>query len=210
MGSALLNFFATVSFFSCYHNTQDVLLYDHYLAHPNACILFADLDQITIQSSTHSITEDGRLGIPMGALETPTNYSISLACQVDSQQSSSNSSDKFDYLHIEWYFKGELVNSSYDHSYESHLGDVFSELTGHSLTLTSEDPWLLIGSIQCFASITSSVIGSRLGPVLSADIHVVAEGELCVLLSRRFFFFLLKIHPAIILSLSSVTTQSLL
>ena len=69
------------------------------------------------------------------------------------------------------------MNSSCRHLNESQL-DVVSELTENNLTLSCDDPWQLIGSIQCFVRISSSTTDGQPSLALSTDVHVVAEGRL--------------------------------
>ena len=110
----------------------------------------------------------------MEVFETSNNHSISLSCQVGSRPSPWSNVDN---ICIEWFFRGILVNSSCRDLDESQL-DVVSEMTENNLILSVDDPWQLVGSIQCFVGISSPATDGHPCTVLSADVHIVAKGRL--------------------------------
>lgn len=48
--------------------------------------------------------------------------------------------------------------------------------------MISEDPWQLIGTVQCLVSIASPTAADQLREVKSASIHILARGRLMMLL----------------------------
>ena len=123
-------------------------------------------DGIFIQSSTHSFSADGsRLNLPKETFQSSAagNHTVSLSCQTSSRDSLWNVSGN---LRIEWFFREEPISPDHAHLSSSVR---FTERDG-TMTMTSDDPWQLVGTVQCFVSVSTYT-------VFSADVHVVYEGE---------------------------------
>lgn len=130
-----------------------------------------------IESSTHSLTGDNQINIDTEA--AVTNHTISLLCHAENHSDYNN-------LDIEWFFRGKPVNSTASYSSSSsnsgsqtHAAVVFIERE-NTLTMISEDPWELIGTVQCFVSIASPTGADHLNEIKSTSVHIVARGMLVI------------------------------
>ena len=135
-------------------------------------------DNIIIESTTHDFTANDQMGIDTET--TAANHTISLSCHARSRLNGSDHSN----LDFEWFFRGRPVSSSYIYSSSSsssgsqnHAAVTFIKQE-NTLTMVSEDPWLLIGTVQCFVSIASPTGADQLHEVKSANAHILARGRL--------------------------------
>lgn len=86
-------------------------------------------------------------------------------------------------LLFEWFFRGSPIESSY--FYSSSLSNSGSQNRAavtfikreNSLTMISEDPWQLIGTVQCLVSVASPISDDQLREVKSASVHILARGK---------------------------------
>lgn len=120
-----------------------------------------------MNSSTHDISES-KVNI---TTEAAVNETVSLSCHARSQRSLHLWDGNSD-LQVEWFVKGMPVEMALS---QSQAAVVFSELA-NTLTITAEDPWELIGTVQCFVSIIVSA-GAQPSQVLSADVHLLSRGD---------------------------------
>ena len=127
-----------------------------------------------MESSTHNVTADSRINIDTEA--AATNHTITLSClSAGSQLVMDGNGD----LNVEWFFRGRPVNSSYSSSLGSQSGAAVTFIQWeNTLTMTSEDPWELIGTVQCEVRIASPTSAGQLDQAKSAYIHVLAKGWL--------------------------------
>ena len=80
-------------------------------------------------------------------------------------------------LNIEWFFRGRPVNSSYSLGSQSGAAVTFIQWE-NILTMTSGDPWELIGTVQCEVRIASPTSAGQLDQAKSAYTHILAGGWL--------------------------------
>ena len=142
-------------------------------------------DNVFINSTTHNFTggDDHRIGIETEAsAAATTNHTISLSCHAGSRL---DDSDYNDDVIFEWYFRGRPIKSSRIYSpspsYSGSQNVTFIKWE-NTLTMISEDPWQLIGTVQCLVSISSPTAADQLREVKSASIHILARGRLMMLL----------------------------
>ena len=131
-------------------------------------------DNIVIGSTTHNFTSDDQIDIDTEALAA-TNHTISLSCHTQSRLISSDHSN----LNFEWFFRGRPLYSSppSNSGSQNHLAVTFIK-RANMLTMIAEDPWLLIGTVQCFVSIAPPTGADQLREVKSANVHILARGRL--------------------------------
>ena len=135
---------------------------------------------IFISSTTHNFTGgDDRIGIETEAsIAATTNHTVSLSCHAGSRL---DDTDYNDDVIFEWFFRGRPIESNSPSSNSGSQNVTFIK-RGNTLTMISEDPWHLIGTVQCLVSIASPTAADQLHEVKSASVHILAKGRLILLL----------------------------
>ena len=140
---------------------------------------------MTITSSTHGVA-DGKIDLATDLSESSLNLtasSVSLSCDTGISSNLWNASGN---LQVTWFFRGKPVNSNSAQT----MPNVIFVNQDNLLTMMSYDPWQLIGSIECFVSI-SSPTGVQFK---IAGVHIFAEGQSARKLNMQSVIVILKLR----------------